>query len=415
MSPPGFFPSLPGPLLWLQAALVIICVAADGYYLLGILSARDFFSNRRPTDPDFHPPISILKPLRGLDPDAHRNLSSFFDLDYPEYEVLFGLESPDDPVLPVVRAIMDAHPETPARVVFYEAPADGNPKVASLASAAEWSRHSLLLLSDADIRVGRLHLRAMAQPMQDPGIGVVTCLYRSEGKGFAGRLDALGLSTAFQRDALVARRVEGVSFAMGSGILIRRRVLDAIGGFEAVTRYLSDDFLLGNLPTRQGYRVEFAHDVVDHSLGTKTFRDLVRNQLRWNRGIRASRPGGYLGLFFTYGVAIALLEFGVSRASPLGGALLVSSIALSIFSAWLISCRFLADGGTRSVLWAVPLREVLGFLLWLGGLFGASIDWRGRKFRLGRDGILLPRTAPNKARPPGPRSSSAGDPRASGG
>jgi ceramide glucosyltransferase len=391
MNPGHEFSGMHGLFIWIRIVLAIACLLGDAYYLFAIVAAREFFARRRPVDRDFHPSVSILKPLRGLDPDAFRSLSSFFHQDYPDYEVIFGLESPDDPALAVVRRIMSDHPETPARIVFYTAPAEGSPKVASLAHAALSSRHPLLLVSDADIRVGPQHLRAMVQPMCDPHVGVVTCLYRSEGSGLSGRLDALGLSTEFQRDALVARKVEGISFAMGSGILIRRSVLEAIGGFESVANYLADDFLLGNLPTRHGYRVEFAHEVVDHALATRTFGDLIRHQLRWNRGIRVSRPGGYAGLVFTHGAALSFLALAVERGSSLGWGLFGSGVALSMLSAWLITGRLLDDAGTRRALWAVPLRDVLSFFLWIGGMFGSTVDWRGRRFHLGRNGALTPR------------------------
>lgn len=384
------FPGVHGPSFWIRAVLAVACLLGDAYYLFAIVAAREFFARRRPVDRDFHPPVSILKPLRGLDPDAFRNLASFFRLDYPDYELIFGLESQDDPALPVLRRIMRDHPDTPARIVFYTAPAEGNPKVASLSHAASSSRHPLLLVSDADIRVGPQYLRAMVQPMRGARIGVVTCLYRSEGSGLPGRLDALGMSTEFQRDVLVARKVEGISFAMGSGILMRRSVLETIGGFESVSNFLADDFLLGNLPTRHGYRVEFAHEVVDHTLATRTFGDLIRRQLRWNRGIRVSRPGGYAGLLFTHGAAVSFLALAAERGSSLGWSLFGSSVALSMLSAWLITGRLLDDAGTRRALWAVPLRDLLSFFLWIGGMFGSTVDWRGRRFHLGPNGALTP-------------------------
>ncbi|MDQ2870518.1 MAG: bacteriohopanetetrol glucosamine biosynthesis glycosyltransferase HpnI [Acidobacteriota bacterium] len=381
-------------LFWIQAALVVMCVFANLYSILGIAAASDFFALRRRVDPDFRPPVSILKPLCGLDPDAYRNLSSFFRQDYPKYEVIFGVESEADPAVPIVRQILAEFPEVEARIVFHPPPLEGSPKVASLAHAAASSRHALLLVSDADIRVGPDHLTRMVQPMADPAIGVVTCLYRSHGQGWAGALDALGLSAEFQRDALVARKVEGVSFAMGSGILIRADALKAIGGFDAVANYLADDFLLGNLPTRHGYRAEFAQDVVDHVLSTKTFGDLIRHQLRWNRGIRVSRPGGYAGMVFTHAASLSVLLLAAEKASPFGLLMFAATIAISVAAAWLVAVGLLRDEGARRWIWLVPVRDLLSFALWIGGMFGSTVHWRGRRFRLGRYGLLLPLPAP---------------------
>lgn len=379
-----------GALFWFALVLTGLCLLANVYSLFGIFAAYDFFARRKPIVAGFCPPISILKPLRGVDPNSYRNLSSFFLQDYPDYELIFGMEDEADPAVPVVRQVLRDFPNVPATIVFAPAPDEGSPKVASLTLAFAASRHPLLLISDADIRVGPSHLRRMVQPMADPKMGVVTCLYRSEGRGLAGRLDAMGLTVEFQRDVLVARMVEGVSFAMGSGILIRRSVLAAIGGFSAVTNYLADDFLLGNLPRRLGYGVDFAHEVVDHGLATRGFGDLLRHQLRVNRGIRVSRPGGYAGLVFTHAPALSVLLFAVLGGSRFAWGALAATMALSIASAWLIAGRLLDDSLTRRTLWMVPLRDLLSFALWLGGMFGSRVDWRGRRFRLGRDGLLTP-------------------------
>ena len=381
-----------GPLFWPALVLTGMCLLANVYSVLGIFAACEFFGRHWPFVAGFSPPISILKPVRGVDPDSYRNLSSFFQQDYPDYELIFGMENEADAALPIVRQVLRDFPNVSAKIVFAPAPEEGSPKVASLACALAASRHALLLISDADIRVGPGHLRAMAQPMADPKMGVVTCLYRSEGRGFAGRLDAIGLTVEFQRDVLVARKVEGVSFAMGSGILIRRSVLSAIGGFPAVTNYLADDFLLGNLPRRLGYDVDFAHEVVDHGLATRSFAELVRHQLRWNRGIRVSRPGGYAGLVFTHAPALSVLLFALLGGSWFGAGVLAATMGLSIASAWLVAGCLLDDPLTRRALWMVPLRDLLSFLLWLGAMFGNRVDWRGRRFRLGRDGLLTPWT-----------------------
>jgi ceramide glucosyltransferase len=386
-----------GPLLWIQGTLILLCVLANVYSLLGVVAAAEFFRLRPEADPDFQPPISILKPLRGLDPDAYANLSSFFRLEYARYELIFAFESEADPAVLLVRRILEEFPFVDARIVFHPVPIEGSPKVAALASAARASRYELLLVSDGDIRVGPDHLARMVQPMADAGVGVVTCLYRSHGAGWSGTLDAIGLSAEFQRDALVARKVEGVSFAMGSGILIRAAVLEAIGGFDALANHLADDFLLGNLPTRRGYRTEFAHEVVDHSLGTKRFGDLVRHQLRWNRGIRASRPGGYAGMVFTHATALGVLLLAAEKGSPFGWMMLAGTAATSMIAAWLVAVRHLRDQGVRRFLWLVPVRDVLSFVFWIVGMFGSTVHWRGRRFRLGRNGFLTPlRRAPGR-------------------
>jgi ceramide glucosyltransferase len=205
----------------------------------------------------------------------------------------------------------------------------------------------------------------------------VTCLYRSKAGKAAGWIDALGLSTEFQPSVLVARQLEGMSFAMGSGILIRQSVLASIGGFAAFADYLADDFQLGNRPRRLGYRVELSSYVVEHRLDTATLQDLLWHQMRWYRGIRASRPWGYAGLVFTQGMAAAL-------------ALAAATVGARLAMAWYVAVRCLRDEAARRYLWFVPVRDLLSFLVWLCGFFGGTIVWRGERFRLERGGRLVP-------------------------
>jgi ceramide glucosyltransferase len=233
------------------------------------------------------------------------------------------------------------------------------------------------------------HLATIVQPMVDPGVGVVTCMYRSRGKGLAGTLDALGLSTDFQPSVLVARRLEGVSFAMGSGILIRRTVLRAIGGMEAVAHRLSDDYLLGNLPSRAGYRTELSPEVVQHTLGTSSLQELLDHQMRWNRGILSARPGGYLGLLFTQGTPAGFALLLLSRPSPGAWALPAATLALRLVMAWFVAVRCLRDRAASRAFWLVPVRDLFGFAAWLGAYFGRTVVWRGSRFRLERGGRLV--------------------------
>ena len=184
--------------------------------------------------------------------------------------------------------------------------------------------------------------------------------------------------------------MEGVRFAMGSGILIRGGVLEAIGGLAAVADYLADDYLFGLLPTRAGYRVELAREVVDHHLATRRFVDLARHQLRWNRGIRVSRPWGYAGLAFTHGTAASLLLLALQTPPLLGWSVCAATVGLRLLMAWIVAGRFLNDEEATRSLWLVPLRDLVSFSLWVFGFLGNTIEWRGRRFRLQADGKLLP-------------------------
>jgi ceramide glucosyltransferase len=378
-----------------EAVLVTVCVTAMAYYGFAIYAARAFF--RRPPKPLVgpFPPVTILKPLRGLDREAYRNFASFCRQDYPEFQVVFGADDADEPALEVARAVARDFPHVDVSIVVGQQTPGANPKIGNLSGMLSAAKHPVLLVSDSDIRVGPSHLRTMVQPLADPHVGVATCLYSSQARGLAGELDALSLSTEFQPSVLVARQLEGITFAMGSGICIRRSVLEEIGGFNAIADYLADDYFLGNLPSRAGHAVELANHVVEHRLDTESLTGLIHHQIRWNRGTRAARPWGYAGLLFTHGVPAALLLPFVATGSPAAWALSAATLAARVTMAWYVAVRRLRDPVARRALWLVPVRDLLGFALWIGAYLGTTIVWRGQRFRLGEGGRLepsLPRT-----------------------
>jgi ceramide glucosyltransferase len=229
----------------------------------------------------------------------------------------------------------------------------------------------------------------MAAPLRDPSVGVVTCLYRTHARGLVGRIDALSLSTEFLPGALVARRLEGMSFAMGAGILIRRDALEDVGGFAALQDCLADDYLLGKLPSEAGHRVELARDVADHRLGTRSLADLGDRQNRWNMGIRTSRPWGYAGLAFTQGTAAALLYLAASGGSAIGWAVAAGTLGVRLGAAAFLGLACLDDPAILRDLWLVPLRDLIATALWIRSFFGDTVVWRGRRLRVTAGGRIL--------------------------
>lgn len=375
----------------IEAVFVTLCLSAIAYYLFAVHSARAFFARpRRIAGPGACPPVTIFKPLRGLDREAYSNFASFCRQDYPEYQIVFGADDAEEPALEVARAIARDFPRVDVSIVVGSRAQTANPKIGNLAGMFPAAKHDLLLISDSDIRVGPTHLREMVAPLADPRVGVVTCLYRSESRGLAGELDALSLSTEFQPSVLVARRLEGIRFAMGSGILIRRSVLEEIGGLEAIGDYLADDYFLGHLPAKAGHKVELANHVVEHRLDTESLSGLIDHQIRWNRGIRAARPLGYAGLLFTHGVPAALLLLLAASGARAAWILAGATLAARLFMAWYVAVRCLRDPVARRALWLVPLRDLLGFGLWIAAYLGTTIVWRGERFELREHGRLAP-------------------------
>ena len=370
--------------------MLIVCASATVFYVYAVIAARDLLARPQRHGTSAHePPVSILKPLRGLDPNPVANFASFSQQDYPAWEMLFGAEDESEPGLEAVRQVMRDRPGADIRIVLGKGLSGKNPKVRMLSRLAGEAKYPLLLISDSDIRADRDHLKRMVEPLRDPSVGVVTCLYRTHASGLIGKIDSLSLSTEFLPGALVARRLEGMSFAMGAAILIRREVLDSIGGFAALEDCLADDYLLGKLPAEAGHRVELARDVVDHRLGTRSFGDLRARQIRWNLGIRTSRPWGYAGLVFTQGTAASLLFLLATGGSALGWSVAGATLAVRLGVAWFLAASCLKDRSIGRLLWLVPIRDLLGTAFWLAGFFGNTVEWRGRRFHVGSGGRIL--------------------------
>jgi len=383
-----------------RAALYLLCAGGVVYALLAITAAREFFSSvgeihpeadagfPPEVDADFFPEVSILKPIRGAEEGAEENFRSFCAQDYPEYQIVFGALDPDDPGLAAARGAAAAHPGRDIAVVAGEATEGENPKVRNLVQMERRAKHPLLLVSDSDVRAPRDYLRRIVAPLADPAVAVVTSPYRSRGAGLGGLLQALGNATEFQPSVLVARKIEGVRFGLGAGILIRREILEQIGGFAAVSRFLADDLMLGLLPARAGRRVVIALPIVDHELGRVSIAAYLRRQIRWNRGIRAARPAGYAGLLWTRSTVAAVLLFAATGGSAPGCAVAAAALAARMAMAWRVGALGLEDPTVRKWIALVPLADLVAFGLWLAGFFGRTVEWRGVRYRIDRGGRL---------------------------
>ncbi len=377
--------------LVLSVACAIPCLTAIWFYGYAILGARDLFSNSRtPATPDFQPSLTVLKPLCGLDHGAYQNLASFCRQDYPAYQILFGVRDHDDPSVAVVRQLIRDFPQRDIRLVVNDRMIGASPKVSNLANMEAEAKYPLLLISDGDIRVEEDYLRRVVQPLRDPTVGAVTCMHRSLGKGAAATIEALRISTDFCAGLLVARKLEGVKFALGSTTLVTRAALERIGGFSAFADYLADDFMLGHLVGRAGYSVVLSDYVVEHALTTRSLLDLVRREIRWNRGMRVSRPWGYLGLLFTQGVPMSLCLWLVTARSALGWVIVALTWGMRLVMGHIVGFRYLKDRAARKYLWLVPVADLIGFAPWCYSFIGNTVDWRGQRFRLTPAGKLIP-------------------------
>ena len=377
------------PLLQVLGAVsAAATVASIGYCVLATVAGLRFASSRRHPRPipGGLPPVSILKPLKGADPEMYEALHSHCLQDYPEYEILCGVTASDDPAVPVVERLIREFPRVNIQLLLCDKRLGANGKVSTLIQLAAAAKSEYLLVNDSDIRVERDYLRTVISELQQPDVGLVTCLYRGAPSPTLGsRLEALGISTDFMPGVLSASLIEGgIHFGLGSTLAFRKADLDAIGGFGAIADYLADDYELGRRIAERN-KVRLSAAVVETHLPAYDLREFISHQLRWARTIRASRPGGYAGLLLTFTLPWAIATMALWR----------SKIAIILFATALLGRGVMAFVSSRVVLrergvaflGLLPIRDLIAASVWLGGLLGNTITWRGEKFLL-KDGKL---------------------------
>ena len=364
----------------LAGILLLILCGAIVYSLMQVIAAQRYLAVR-PQALQAAEPISILKPLSGLDLDLESNLRTFFEQDYPAFEILFAARSNTDPALDVVARLQREYPAIPSRLVITGEPPYPNAKVYSLEHMLAAAANDLVVMSDSDIRVTPDMLRTVAAEFQDAHLGVATCPYRAvPGPSFWSRLEATGMNTDFWGGALVARMVEGMHFAVGPTIAARRRVLQSIGGFARVKDYLAEDFVIGKFAAAAGHGVILSSYVIEHHIGDATWAQNVAHRIRWGRSTRRSRPAGYVGQLFTMPLPLALL---VCAAAPALWPILPVTLVVRAAAAYSVSAQVLR----AKINWLLlPIEDLMGFVFWLAGFFGNTILWRGRRYRLFGDG-----------------------------
>jgi ceramide glucosyltransferase len=379
---------------YLLIPLYGLCLTGISYYSYAIYAACKFLNQDSGANLSFHPPVSILKPICGFDDQTYSNLASFCRQDYPNYEIIFGVQDLHDSSMEVVKQIIQDFPEVDIQLIVNDRTLGTNRKVNNLASALARASYEILLLADSDVRVGSDYLQQVVQPLQNPQVGVITCLYRSITKGWVTTLEALSTPTEFHPGVLVSNQLEGTKFAMGQTIVIRRSVLREIGGFKAIANYLADDFQLGHLSAQAGYQVVLSSYVVDHVLpSSDTVINALQRQIRWMVGIRVSRPWGYAGLIFTYGTLASTVLVFLTGGAFFSWLLWSLTLVIRVTMAWVVGVRCLNDSVAKAWFWLSPLRDFLSFALWSYGFMGNTFRWRSQLFRLTKEGELVALTS----------------------
>jgi ceramide glucosyltransferase len=388
-------------LLWFTAifgsftstVFLVMVLVATFRHLAGARKARQ---KVLAVPPEIFPPVTLLKPVHGLEPRLEETLESFFRQDYPCFEIVFGARSRDNQALAVVEKLRARYPNVRTRVVLSGEPSWPNAKVFSLAKMIASSDDDYFVISDSDILVGPDFLRNVIPPLLNQKVGLVTCLYEGiPAPDFWSHMEALGMSVEMPAGVMVADMVEGMKFALGAAMTVRRDAIEAIGGIRETADFYSDDFVLGNLVADAGYEVVLSHYKVGHVLSACSLPRTFGDQLRWMKSTRYSRPWGHVGSGLTYAVPFGLLAlvlgFGHNGHHVIAGLALFAAAWLNrMLLSLIVGWGIIGDPRCLWLSWLYPLRDLLGFCTWVGSFTGNTFSWRGEPYQFGKEGRITP-------------------------
>jgi ceramide glucosyltransferase len=367
------------------------------YYSLALFSAWRFFrashKSKPQASPSYTPPVSNLKPIRGLDPDAYENFASFCRQDYPEYEIVFCVGDASEPALPTIQRLMRDFPECQIRVLIGSGRVATNDKVAKLARLTAEAKYETVVMSDSDVRVQPDYLRTIVAGLADPKVGAVTCFYvpvPSEEKTFVQRVQSVGMLSDFYAGILVAKQLDGVKFALGPTIATTRKHLAGFGGYAAIENRPADDLLVGRLIAEQGYEVSLLNYSIHTVSDFQSLRDLFLKRLRWTVVMRIMRPWGHFGLIFTLGLPWALAAIFIQPTPQIAFAYLSAYFGFRIAMMEMIGRWGLKQPGIYKKLWLLPVWDLMAACIWLVSFTRNSIRWRDGYYYIRNDGELVP-------------------------
>jgi ceramide glucosyltransferase len=375
-----------------QYLLLAVAALPFVYYLLAIYSATRFFSAtnwKHRQNTDYLPPISCLKPIKGLDPDAYENYASFCRQDYPDYEILFCVDL-EDPAVPVLEKLIRDFPDRKVRLVFGSGRKAVNDKVARLIRLVSEAQHDLVVITDGDIRVKTDYLRTVADAFRDPKVGGATCLYVStEETTLVQELQSTGMISDFFASTLVAWQLDGIKFMFGQTIVTTKQLIKGFGGYERIENRPADDLWVGRLVAEQGYEVKLLPQLVQTVADFHSFRDLFYKRVRWMTVMRMMRPWGHLGLIFTWGLPWSLIAVAVNPSLAVAIAYLGSYLFLRTVMAWLIGIHGMKQESVWRKIPLIPVWDAVAFGIWLASFTRNTIRWKGIDYLI-QQGMLVP-------------------------
>lgn len=352
--------------------------------------------HRETASRDFCPAVSLLKPLHGEEPNLEAHITSFFEQDYPHFEILFCARYANDPGLLIARRVAERYPSIPAKFLTTGEPSHINAKVSSLERMAAAAGTDIFIISDSDVRVTANYIREVVAPFERANIGAVTCLYRGVAdEGLWSKLEATGMSIEMTSGVVVANLMEGMKFTLGPTMAVRRSCVDQMGGFAFLGAYCADDFVLGNQVAARGHQVVLSDHVIDHVVLNLTFTASVKHQVRWMKSTRFSRPKGHFGTSLTFAVPFGMLAclsaWGLDKPH-LGLALLGYSVAARILMAAVVGAVVVQERHLLRTTLLYPLRDLMGLAYWAASYVDDKVLWRGQVYRLTEGGLMEPTT-----------------------
>jgi len=372
-------------------AILLVATGPFVYYLAATFAAWRFFRRERARAlPVFTPPVSIIKPVHGVDFSSYENFSSFCKQNYPQYEILFAVNDELDPAVAVIRGIMQHFPDRPIRLISGAPKLGTNQKVNNLALLAREARHDVLVMSDSDVRVGPEYLHEVVAPLADPQTGAVTSLYRGVAqRNLWAELEAIGAAGDFCPGVLLASSTEGVRFALGASIATTKPWLDKIGGFASFANMLADDYELGNRIAKAGGSIQLSREVVSTMYPAQSLRVFWQHQVRWAKTIRLCRPASYVALLFTQGLPWTLLASVLAPSRTIAGVYLGAYLILRVLMAATVGIWGVQDETLRRKLWLVPVWDAIHFIVWIASFASNRVVWGTTQYTAEK-GRLIP-------------------------
>ena len=374
-------------------AFALICLCSVGYLLFAVFAIERFNLKRKTStaSTEFHPAVTILKPIYGLDPELADNLRSFCQQDYPEYQVIFGLHDKNDPAIPVVEEIIKEFKDIDVRYIVDPRLYGTNHKVSNLINMYPTAKHDYLLIADSDMRVPNNYLANVMSPFTDSNVGAVTCLYSGSARGkLASSLNAMFINEWFLPSVLISRILQPIKYCLGATMIVRRNLLKEIGGFKSLSNYLADDYVLGKLITDLGYKIHLSDFVVENIVEEASIKDLMTHELRWARTLRRVEPLGYALTFLTDTLVISSLAAFIVYASTQSLIWSLLPVLLVLMARVILHIRIkqITDSKCAGSIWLIPLRDLLSFCIRVISFTGNSIQWRNNAFSVDQAGLI---------------------------